>query len=879
MSDVGEASMSLVPNVLRVVGRDAQYNGDVEISINLTQAFMERGELNSAEVALNRSKHILEISHIHVSSLYRIEVNAQLASIKLLRGNYNEAYDDFRVILSKLDEDQSGVRIRMELERWIAICLIYQENYSDAATILKYLTTISDTAGSSKIETAEFQVRRDLAFTYACLGNCSEAQGELKKSHSLLDTWDEQLSKPPLGTDGAHVHCDDSQLQTEGKATNFRRDSTRNNGVRANRDLLLFMEAKIGLMWGEYGDALESSRKALAGMTKRWGSKHLKTLECASLHALLLAISGRVAEGQKACTSTVQIMKTELGPQHPEAVEAMCRLIRIYKMQSRLTEAVSTARSLAKTTRSMMSEEHPQALHACSLLAEMEIAVGNYALAKKELQRTVEVACKHYGRTHPDTLEHRSLLALALYHCGATDKACSLALEVLSEQRKLYLIHNTRGKQRNNSSGNIDMDKLRGIEISEPTARLLLEDVINVVGSDKYNAIIHPSLLSTLRILGLISQRKADDNGLELARRIFNAIRTRHRSPGKVPKSTISEEQSQVLRESPMIALDSEHDYALCLRESADETNYERNLAEAVNCLRDVYRSRLDILSWKHPSTQRAKRDLIITNFTLGRWEDMSETAACLSFKDAKPSEQDRSHMEVLSEAHTNPLDAEGWKHVEVSSLEILQRLEGQLGIHHPETLQSLLWVLMMQVLLRKDEALGMYLKKARHRLQDKSTRDQRLAECLDLEHKIATIICDLSFTDTPANYAFESLEMFRSISEAVDQISVIDSTICGRDLSALKKNTEGGITRVLDKAHASSKARKDKLQALVKSAQESAEYDEAERYQDELCQLLSVLYGSSNTQSLKAQKRLGELKIRTNDPKRWKREGKLHTY
>ena len=173
MSDVDKASISVVPNMLRVVGRDAHYDEDVEISINLTQAFMECGELNSAEVALNRSKHVLETSRIHVSSLYRIEVNAQFAGIKLLRGNYNEAYGNFREILSKLDEEQSDVCIRMELERWIAISLIYQGKYSDAATILKYLMTTSDTAGSSKIETAEFQVRRDLAFTYACLGNYS----------------------------------------------------------------------------------------------------------------------------------------------------------------------------------------------------------------------------------------------------------------------------------------------------------------------------------------------------------------------------------------------------------------------------------------------------------------------------------------------------------------------------------------------------------------------------------------------------------------------------------------------------------------------------------------------------------------------------------
>ena len=866
-SDVDKASISSIPNVLPDVGRNEHYDQDAEISIDLARSFMKRGELHSAEVALLQSKHVLETSHIHENSLYTIKVNVQLASIKHLRGKYNEAYHDFRAILSKLNEDQSDVRIKAEVEIWIAISLIYLGKYSDAETMLKYLVKTSDTAGSSKIESAELQMRRDLAFTYACRGNYSDAKDELEKAYGLLDTRDEQLSKPPLSTDGTHVRSGDSQLQTEGQTDKFRCDLTGSSELRAKRDLLHFTEAKIGLMWGEYLDALESSGKALIGMSKRWGSKHLKTLECASLYALLLAISGRVAEGQTTCTSTVQIMRQELGPQHPETVEAMCRLIRIYKMQCRLAEAVATARSLAKTARSTMPEEHPQVLRSGSLLAEMEMAVGNYASAKKELQRTVEISCKYHGTTHPDTLEHRSSLALALYHCGATDDACSLALEVLSEQRKLYLNHNARGKQRNSAGGNMHMDKLRGNDTSKLAAKLLLDNVIDIIGSDQDTTIIHPSLLFTLRILGLIGQRKADSDGLKLARQIFNAIRTRH--PVKISKSAISEEQSQALRESPMITLDSEHDFALFLRESADENNYEQNLAEAADCLRYVYRSRSDILSWKHPSTQRARRDLIITNIILGRWEDMSETAAWLVSKDTKSSDQNRSQMEALPEAHTNPLNAEGWKHIEVSSLEIFRRLEGQLGSRHPETLQSLLWVLTIQALIRKDEVLGTYLKKARDHLHDKSTRDQRLAECLHLEHKLATIICDLSFTDTPANYAFESLEMFRSISEAVDQLSANDSAVCGSDLLILRKNTEDDIMRVLRKAQASSRPRKDELQALVETAQGNAEYDEAERYQDELCQLLSVLYGSGHTHSLEAQKKLMELKIRTKDPKK----------
>ena len=873
MSDVDKASSSSIPNVLPDVGRSIHYNEAAESSINLARSFMKRGELNSAEVALLRSRHVLETSHIHENSIYRIEVNVQLASIDLFRGKYNEAYNNFQQIRSKLNEGQFDVRIKAELERWIAISLIYQGKYSDAATKLEHLVTTSDTVGSSKTDSDELQLRRDLAFTYACLGNYSEAQDELKIAYRLLDALDKRLSNPPLGTDGIHVRSGDSQLQAEEQAAKFRDDSTRTNELREKEDLLHFTKAKIGLMWGEYRDALESSRKALVGLRKRWGSRHLKTLECASFHALLLAISGRVAEGQRTCTSTVDIMRKQLGPKHPETVEAMCRLVRIYKMQCRLAEAVDTSRSLAKDTRSTMSEEHPQVLHSSSILAEMEIAVGNYASARKELERTVEIARKHYGTTHPDTLDHLSLLALALYHCGATDKAYSLGLEILSEQRKLYLTYDAKGKQRYSASGNMDMDKLRGSN-TKLAAKLLLDHVINIVGSNQDTTIIHPSILFTLRILGLIGQRKADADRLNLAQQIFKAIWTRHRSPLEGSKSAISEELLPAFPDSPIIGLDSEHDFALCLRESADENNYERDLATAVVCLRNVYKSRSDILGWKHPSTQRARRDLIIANFALGRWEDMSEKAACLTFKDSKSPEQDRSQMGALPEAHTNPFNAEGWKHIEASSLEIFQRFEGQLGRNHPETLQSLLWVLMIQALIRKDEDFGMYLKKARDRLRDKSTRDQRLAECLYLEYGFATIICDPTFTDTPANYAFESLEMFRSISEAVDQLSGVDNAICGSDLSILRKNTEDGITRVLRNVQASSRPRKDELQAFVKTAEGNAEYDEAVKHQNELCQLLSVLYGSGHIHSLEAQKKLMELKIRTNDPMKMKEGG-----
>ena len=66
MSDVDKASSSSIPNVLPDVGRSIHYNEAAESSINLARSFMKRGELNSAEVALLRSRHVSEILQIGV---------------------------------------------------------------------------------------------------------------------------------------------------------------------------------------------------------------------------------------------------------------------------------------------------------------------------------------------------------------------------------------------------------------------------------------------------------------------------------------------------------------------------------------------------------------------------------------------------------------------------------------------------------------------------------------------------------------------------------------------------------------------------------------------------------------------------------------------
>ncbi|ETS85966.1 hypothetical protein PFICI_03991 [Pestalotiopsis fici W106-1] len=458
-------------------------------------------------------------------------------------------------------------------------------------------------------------------------------------------------------------------------------------------------------------------------MKKRLGPGHLKTLECASLNALLLALNSQTRAAETACIATHEAMTTELGPEHPYTLEAMGHLVQIYQMQSRFLEAVDTANSLAKIVSSAPTETRPQILHSRCIRAESELKMGNYATAELELGDVTKVAQASFKDNRLENLHYQSTLALAYNHCAKNEQAEDLAGRVLRKQLKIYTTRHGHGERGFNEEKVAEEDMTSQIAMIINIASLEpLHSIIEKLIDQGFILTLRPPVLETLWVIALILQQKEDPASLELAIRLLQALWDRFVQGGQVESQD---------------ALRVRYDLALAIRRKAEaETSHEngdKRLGESAEHLRNVYRSRSQVLGHENPETLSARLELIITNCTLGRWEEM------LSLAEVSEREKLEKSPEQVDFFSSSSLDQKSWTLVQSESRKIADLHEAKLGENHPETLKSLLWVLAVQALLGDIATATKTSEKILRRL--KMVRTQRLVESIHLERKLALVV------------------------------------------------------------------------------------------------------------------------------------------
>ncbi|KAI1751926.1 hypothetical protein F4782DRAFT_502621 [Xylaria castorea] len=585
-------------------------------------------------------------------------------------------------------------------------------------------------------------------------------------------------------------------------------------------------------MWGDFQTALKMAERALRGMEKRWGATHLKTLECASQHSILLAFNSRISEAEAKCNMTLLATRGELGPQHPQTLQTMGYLVSIFHFQARLVEAGDTAKSLAKTTESSLTANHPQTHHSRYLVAETLLATGDYASAEVELERVIENARAVYRESHPDTLRYQSRLALAKYHQGKLQEAEKLAIYVLREQWKIYTISNFKRESPEKSSyGLSSRQSIKPLSEYQET----LKDTLDIIQKGAGYLSIHQFLFQTLRTIALIAQQNEDLGSLGFE--VFWAIWRRNRSG---------------LAEPSIFTLDSEYDLALAYREEAEGPDNENALKEAARHLKIVYQRRLSVLGPKHVGTISARRELITTNCTLGRWEPSLDLGEA----------EDIDHITKELAGYDKggcPLDNTKWGLVEAESHDIVYQHEGLIGKNHPETLKSLLWLFTVQILLRNEKGADQTLHKGLQRLRHKSMRYERFIESLNLEHKFALALSDLG-----GKYEVKALQIRSEIKYAIEDLPEKNRGVLQKSIELLKGSNNSEITSLLIKVSCHKSKWETELRSQVDLAVEKGSYSEATTYQAELWLLLASLGKRDDAQVLDARIQSAEFQLRS---------------
>jgi len=526
------------------------------------------------------------------------------------------------------------IKVENELEWWFALSLLRQGQYRQARQELERLlehkqAQLEKRLGSKQVmkglnittgltEPAEVSfdnkksqldiaaTRRLLALASAYLGRFTEAfhQIELvsKSIAALLGESQSRGSNSGQGTDGeAKQMLEDSE-----KPASLNESSVHLQPAQPPMDVhilscqnnLQFTESIVLMLWGDYGDALTKSNSALEGLVKQWGKNHFKSLEAASLNALLLAYNSNTGKAEQVCTKALEAMTKNLGSLHPLTLQAIDVMVYIFRVQGRFIEAVDTASSLCMEIEAPLSlgPDHPQAFRSKSQCAAANLSCGNYRTAERMLEDIIRQSSDILGHTHPDTLRYRSELAQAHCYSRKIELAEFLALDCIGKQRRILTMEN----------GNQPSGQLSKIKISEVfNLRGLLQDL-----KDDKSLQMHPDLLSTLQVLAKAESKKPNPD-LDLVKDIMETVLGRRVDKlGSLQASTLT----------------SEFELAAVYRDKGD-------LQEARDTMERVSGARKKLLGVTHPDTLAARYELLVMTYTLGSAAHDSESEDILKLR------------------------------------------------------------------------------------------------------------------------------------------------------------------------------------------------------------------------------------------------------
>jgi hypothetical protein len=586
---------------------------------DLAGVYLQRGNLDNAYALYQRCEDMItELQkELQIQNTYQhILIRMQIAIILLQKGKYPEAGSRFEVMRGELATQHricEDAELRKKiggdldtLEWWLALSLVRQGRYLKAKEILEELLEpleLKEGPIDSQNEEqflALAKVRRILALANGYLGDYTEAFRQIDLFSDSIKTLqaaksNQTFENPP-----------NKSQEERGKFTSTNTDAEESWSILFSTSVVgcqykfEFTKSVILFLWGDYEDALKKARSAHEGFTKRWGRKHFRTLEVASVVAILYAYNSDTANAKQLCQTTLEAMTTNLGRLHPFTLQSMEVLVYILRAQSRFIEAVDTCTSLCKRIQAALGPDHPQTLRSKSQLAAAALSCGNYSTSAEILEEVRGTSVKAFGERHPDTLRYRSELAQAYCYSWKIMLAEAVLLDVLSKQRSIYTI----GKRKGASGKQREEETTR-----EPLLPGLLDDVKDNISTLR----VHPDLLFSMQLLAKIESKKPAPD-LDLVQDIQQIVCDRRKSVLKQTRETA-------------LSLTSEFELAITFREKED-------LESALPKFQRVSWGRSRLLGTQHPETLTARHEALVTKYLLGLEVDISDLERILRLRE-----------------------------------------------------------------------------------------------------------------------------------------------------------------------------------------------------------------------------------------------------
>lgn len=667
----------------------------------LAASFFQIGEFRNAQ----RLYTVLERQQPGLDQNQFLEVQLRLAQTFMYTGEYTEARNRLQEINSQVELIQPGPltrfngynanRLRLQVERWLAVSAIALGNYQGAVKRLEDLQLSCDRIAVSDLEFAilRVEISTDLALATALLGQYSRA--------------DKSLAAAEYDLDQVRILRDKVKDKDKAECSHISITSPALNLVQANVEMLR----------GRYSKALKIAISARESFEKLLGRRHYHTLESLGIVARVLTYKSQYKDARILCDELIEDMSRELGRSHPLTLAVMENLVQILRSQSRFEEALESAKAIRNLTEDSLGRVHPQTLRIKSQVAATHFDLGNYRIAEEMMEHLNPIASQCLGKANPDTLRYLVLTAFVLNKSQESGRtALKLTFKALEEQRfpqpgsELMSPENdlvVRGSvMQPPASPSVETAGSSGDRGQQALEEQRVTAVLEELSEEGDNKIcVHPDILSTLEAISfIINQHAAELLGTVQPEYILDVVALHRR---------------RTLHAQHLDTLVSEFHLAVISRDSGFSTD---GVEYASVALYDVWQRLSEKFGSSHPRTLIAERELITTDCIRGKWHrggpakrrrEWDWQFVNKNLLQATPSSSHAAQdyfQPILS--HEISEDAQRralWDLLDVEevSREVLELLEPQLGPLHPEVLSTLLWLFTVQVHLTT--ALGQF--------------------------------------------------------------------------------------------------------------------------------------------------------------------------
>lgn len=430
------------------------------------QRYLENCSFHNA-TALYESCIVMVKSMPNQGSAIELRCRVQLAVIKTMRGQYQNAISDLRQLDDECERrlGSSDPTTFASVKYHYAVVLVRVGEFKEAIEKLETLSSILQTTDDRYLQANRIRL---LGLANAYLGQFSLASGYIEEAKRMVEEESRISSASKATISGSPLSGAGSDKDPGVKTPLLGLEAT----VRLS-------EAQVLLMQGRAQKGLSLVEALLGDMEKSFGTSHVLTLEARFIWCRLLTETGRLGKAKAICLGTIDLMTKYLDRDHPFILKATSALVGLHKLDACPSEATTTSENLAYRARELLGPDNRQTLRYEFQMASVKLWMGDYVNALKRLEEARTKSREKWGDKHPWTLSCTIEYSIALSICGQSEKSKEALEGVLRIQADLF---------------ELGIDECKG----DTLVSRLIEYLTLVSQQNKDSTKVHPSLLDAL---------------------------------------------------------------------------------------------------------------------------------------------------------------------------------------------------------------------------------------------------------------------------------------------------------------------------------------------------------------------------------------------